>query len=70
MTTSLLGPEVHHCAGEIKGISCEGSDGKADRHHASLNVVVAEIIIDPQEEEFVLAPGISSAETSPKNVGT
>ena len=69
MTASFLGPQIDHCACEVKRVSDERCEAEADSHHAGLDVVVVEILVHPQEEEFVLCERVDCAERGPENEG-
>lgn len=70
MAAALLGPEVNHLAREVEGVSHHGSETEANAHVNSLAPVVAEVLVDPEEEELVLQPRIESHVAGPEDKGT
>lgn len=67
MAASFLGPDVHHFPGEVKGVSQERGHSERDRHVTCFNVVVAEVLVDPEEEEFILYEGVKGAVGCPEH---
>lgn len=67
MTTALLRPEVNHGPREVERVAEEGGHGEGNCHHAALNVVVAEVLVDPEEEELVLSERVDRAEGRPEH---
>lgn len=66
MSTSFLGPDVDHLSCEIEWIRETSGSCKGDSEHAGLDVVVREVLIQPQEEEFILAESVQGAESCPE----
>ena len=66
MAAALLRPQVNHLTCKVGRIGNDTTDTKREAHIDKLAVIVAEIIIEPHEEELVLVEGVERAEGGPE----
>ena len=66
MATALLRPQVNHLTCKVGRIGNDTTATKREAHIDKLAVIVAEIIIEPHEEELVLVEGVECAEGCPE----
>ena len=66
VASSFLGPDINHFSCEVARVREDGSSCKSNTHHSCLDILVAEVIICPQEEEFVLHETVERAESYPE----
>ena len=56
MTSSLFWPQINHVSREICWVRNKASKEPGESHHNKFHIVIAEIVVDPKEEKFVLQP--------------
>ena len=66
MAAALLRPQVNHLTCEVGRIGNDTTATKGEAHIDELAVIVAEIIIEPHEEELVLIECVERAEGCPE----
>ena len=66
VAAALLRPQVNHLTCEVGRIGNDTTATKGEAHIDELAVIVAEIIIEPHEEELVLIECVEGAEGCPE----
>lgn len=67
MPTAFFGPDVNHLTSEVERVSYDRRDTKREAHVEGFDVVVAEVVIGPHEEELILEEGVEGAISCPKH---
>ena len=66
VTTALLGPQVDHLTSEIGRVCNNTTASEAENHVDKLAVLVAEVLVQPEEEELVFVECVEGAERGPE----
>ena len=66
VAAALLRPQVNHLTCEVGRVGNDTTATEGEAHIDELAVIVAEIIIEPHEEELVLVEGVERAEGCPE----
>ena len=66
VTTTLLGPQIDHLSCVVGGVGHGGGDRETEDHVNHLAVIVAEVLVDPEEEPLVLVEGVEGHESGPE----
>ena len=66
VTAALLRPQVDHLTREVGWVGHCGGHTERENHVHQLAVLVREVMVHPEEEEFVLAESVQRTERRPE----
>jgi hypothetical protein len=57
-TSSLLWPQVNHLSSHVSWVSNDGCDTEGHSHEDSLDKIVTNIIVNPEQEELIFQENV------------